>query len=164
MRRSILVIACVVALVLVATPASADVLFEDYGLANGGDTVFAGHPASGVGACPYLDTGEGLDGGCMEQYDFNIPSTSDESNRVEIEVGYNTARFSNDPCVKSADLDLFLFDPDGNIIDNHKGCDPGSLRVVQNDLQAGNYVVEVRGRWGAVVDYSAKGTLTHTVN
>lgn len=164
-RTRLILAAIVLVVVMVAPPAAADLLFEDRGLANGGETVFVGHPASFTGVCPYVDVGPGWpDGGCMERYEFNVPSTSDESNGVEIVVEYNTAVIRETlVCVKDNDLDLYLYDVDGNIEAKRTGCDVGVLGMQLSDLPSGNYVAEVRGNWGAVVEYHAKGTLTHSV-
>lgn len=122
--------------------------------------VFVGHPASFTGVCPYVDAGRGLpDGGCMKQYTFTVSGSDDGTADVEIRVEYEENTVTGNPCVKGADLDLFLYDEEGTVLKKDPGCDSGGLSIGALNLAAGNYVVEVRGNWGAVVEYHAVGTL-----
>lgn len=154
--------------VLVAVPPAAgdsskDTVIDDHGTPTDPGPVFAGHPASVTGACPYVDAGWGLpDGGCMKEYTFNVPGISDESNTVEIKVDYDADVIRTEPtCMKGADLDLFLYNADGEELRASTGCDSRRLGVDGYDLPSGNYIVEVRGNWGAVVEYRVTGTMTH---
>lgn len=146
--------------------ASSTVIIDGESTLTDPSTVSVGHPAAFTGFCPFVGLGHNLPwAGCMKQYEFTVPeqraSASNGGNQVEIRVNYETTTcIRENPCVKDNDLDPFLFDADGNVIDEDAGCDNGRLVVGALDLPAGDYVVEVRGNWGAVVEYEPHGTLT----
>lgn len=153
-----------IAAVLVLSPlasAGSQTIIDDRSTLTDPGPVFVGHPASFTGVCPYVDAGRGLpDGGCMKQYTFTVSESDGATADVEITVEYDQGvHLSDDPCVKGADLDLFLYNEEGTVVDKHIGCDSGNLGIIEKGLSAGNYLVEVRGNWGAVVNYRAIGTL-----
>lgn len=75
-------------------------------------------------------------------YEFTL---DDGSNRVEADVEYNDLFITGS--IKGADLDMYLYGPNGNIINSHES-DSGNLFITEGDLSAGSYNLLLVARHG----------------
>lgn len=137
---------------MLAPTASADV----GQVIDGEAPVSAGHPAAEHMNATAQVAGENAS--MKSIYGVTVPEAGSD---LEVEVNYETRPFPGPDCTKTADLDMYLYGPDGNELDSHTGCDSGTLGVGETDLSPGQYEVVVVGTHGVSLDYSAEGTLIY---
>lgn len=81
-------------------------------------------------------------------------SLDDTDNYVSAFADYEPSTpLTGTGCDKPSDLDMYLYDGGGNLIEEERRCDGGLTGIWEEDLSPGQYTVVVRAEWGVTHDY-----------
>jgi hypothetical protein len=123
-----------------------------------GENVFVPGANMGVTTGP---NGEHQHVGNAVTYSIDLDGADDGSSRINANVEYDQrdpTPFPN-PRVPSANLDMYLYGPQGDIVSSHTGSDGGTIGVGGNDLPEGSYTALLVSRYGAA-PYDTEITVT----
>jgi len=145
-------LATAIALLTLSTPAAANQVqvIDDEARA------FAGHPAADTVHADGEAAGETI----YMRTSYGVTVTHDGS-RLDASFDYEIEVLLAPQCVKTGDLDAYLYDAEGNLIKSDTGCDAGHLTINVPALSPGQYEVVVVGPHGVATDYTASGTLIY---
>lgn len=145
------------ALVMAAPPALADGGAHRATIHDEG-TLVMGSPAPWL--VDWWVSVAGQEVGSSRTYHFLV---HEEVSEADVELRYDANWIPSDGlgCTKGADLDLFLYGPDGRAILEATGCDPGVVRG-HAMLERGAYELVVRSNWGTNADVVSECGLVPT--